>query len=85
MSIPGLGALKTWGMVGLSFALLIVSFLFKSEQAARAKEKLKGEIQARKTGQAVNKEIMEGVNDEQDAVDKARDSDGSDRTGFEQL
>ena len=83
MSIPGLGTLKTWGMIALGFALAIVTILFKSEQAARAKEKLKGEIQARKTGKAANKAMVEGKNREDTKVDKVRNSDGADRTGFE--
>ena len=83
MNIPGLGTLKTWGMIALGAALAIVAILFKSEQAARAREKLKGEVQARKTGQATNKAMMEGVNREQTELNKAHNSDRSDRTGFE--
>jgi len=83
VSIPGLGTLKTWGMVILSLALAVVAYLFKSEQAARAKEKLKGEVQARKTGQATNKAIVEGLSNEQAEINKAHNTDKSDRTGFE--
>lgn len=82
MSIPGLDTLKTWGLIAFGFAATIAFALFKNEAAGRAKDKLKGEIQARKTSRAVNKAMIEGKNREDAAVDKARNSDGSDRTGF---
>ncbi|MCK4870759.1 MAG: hypothetical protein KAS93_06590 [Gammaproteobacteria bacterium] len=83
MSIPGLGTLKTWGLIVASFGLTILFAFLKSEKAGRANDKLKGEIQARKTSQSVNKAMVEGKNREDAAVDKVRNSDGADRTGFE--
>ena len=83
MSIPGLGTLKTWGMIALGFALAFVTILFKSEQAARAKEKLKGEVRARKTAKAVNKAMMGGLSREQAELNEARNSDRANRVGFE--
>ena len=83
MSIPGLSTLKTWILIALSLLLAGVTAAFGFEKAARANEKLKGEIDARKRGQDVNEEIMKGVNREQVEVDKARNADSSDRHGFE--
>lgn len=83
MSIPGLSTLKTWGLIALGFAFTIAFALFKNEAAGRAKDKLKGEVQARKTAKVVSKAMMEGINNEKVEIDKARNPTDSSRTGFE--
>jgi len=83
MSIPGLGTLKTWGMGALALALAITAFLLQSEKLGRTKDKLKGEIQARKTGKAANKAVVEGMNREQTEINKASNPSNSNRDGFE--
>ena len=83
MSIPGLGTLKTWGLILLSIGAAIAFALFKNEQAGRAREKLKGEVQARKTAKAVSKAMMGGMSREQAELNEAHKSDRSKRTGFE--
>jgi len=72
MGIPFLGTIKTWGMIILGAALAIVTILFKSEQAARAREKLAGAVIAQKKTNAATKATMEGLADEQEAVKKAK-------------
>lgn len=83
MSIPGLGTLKTWGLIAVSFMVVIFWSLLNAKKAEFAKAKLKGEVQARKTGQAVNEAMVEGKNREDAKINKVRNSNGSDRTGFE--
>jgi len=77
------GKFKTYGLIALSIVATVLFALFKSEQAGRAKEKLKGEIQARKTGEAANKAMIEGKNREDTEIDKVRNSNDPERTGFE--
>lgn len=78
-----MGKIKLYGLIALSLLATIFFALFKSEQAGRAKDRLKGEIQARKTGQAANEAMMGGLNDEEAANNKAADPSNTSRNGFE--
>ena len=61
MSIPGLSTIKTWLLVGISFALTVVTFLWGHEKVARTNDKLKRSIKARK--QVENAlEVKENIN-----------------------
>ena len=82
--IPGLGTLKTYGLMALGILAAVLFALFKNESAGRAKDKLKGEVQARKTAQATNKAVMDGINDEHEEIANAKNPTGKpNRSGFE--
>ena len=66
-----IGKIKIWGLAILSFLVAVFYALFQRESALRAKEKLDGEIQARKTSDTTNKAMMDGLNNEQEALHEA--------------
>ena len=66
-----LSSIKLYGTIALGFAVTILFALWKTEKAGRAKDKVKGMIVAQKKTAAATKATMEGLANEQEAINKA--------------
>ena len=61
-----IGKIKTYALAGLAILASIFYALFRSQQALRAKEKLKGQVQARKTEAKAADAMVEGLEKERE-------------------
>ena len=82
---PGISALQFQKQLGIKRYETAFNIFHKLRSAlvAPGREKLKGEVQDRKTAKAVSKAMMGGLSREQAELNEARKSDRSKRTGFE--
>ena len=75
------GKIKSYALIVVSGLLAVAYALFKSEQAARAREKLKASEAARETERKANQALNDGLQKEKEA--KNAKVDVNSRTDFE--
>jgi len=75
-----ISTIKTWLLGGLAVIASVLFALFRGEQAARAREKVKASEKARKTEQKASKALVDGLKKEGEAHENI---DTINRTDFE--
>jgi len=69
MIIPGLSSIKNYGLIIVSFALVIMYALLGSEKKLRAQENLKRIKRVREIEKSANEAMRDGIQNEKKALD----------------
>lgn len=73
-----LSKIKSWAIAGLAILATVAYALFRTEQARRAKEKLKGVQQARETERKAGEALVDGLKKEQEVRNEEVDTNRRD-------